>query len=185
MGTLAPDSCVAVTKAEHIFAAYRGTPVEELLTYHNLGLPFDQNSVGKLLIGTCMDRRIQLRIPAGFSYVLRTGGANLRGLEFHISLEVANGVSTLCLIGHDDCAMAGGVERGRDTFVRGLTEFGGLSEGDAGKQYDEDVARCHVGDPLTFVRSETTRLSQMYPGALVAPLFYSVTEHTLYQVDTG
>ena len=165
-----------------VVPAYRGTPIEELLAYHNLGAPFQQHPTARLLVGMCMDYRMWLRIPPDFAYVLRVGGANLRGLDFHISSAVARGVTAVCLIGHDQCAMDGVVERG-PAFVRGLMEHGGWSNRDARNHFKTHAPHSEIGDVIGFVLSETQRLSHRYPRIVVAPLFYSVVERALDQIE--
>lgn len=177
-----PDGCLPVQTADDILPAYRGTPVEELLAYHNLGTPFKQHPIPELLIGTCMDFRILLRIPRDFAYVLRVGGANLRGLEFHVSLAVASGVKAICLMGHDQCAMSRVVDR-EQAFVSGLVEHAGWGDHEAQIHFETYSSRFAIGDEIEFVRSETARLSRYYPNMLVAPLFYSVQERVIHQVD--
>ena len=177
-----PSGCRPVQTYEDIDPAYRGTPIEELLAYHNLGAPFKQHPTAGLLIGMCMDYRMLLRFPPDFAYVLRVGGANLHGLEFHISLAVANGVTAVCVIGHDQCAMSGVAARGSG-FVDGLVENGGWEKRDAENHFKAHAPHSDIGEVIGFVRWETTRLSRRYPRVIVAPLFYTMAERILYQVD--
>ena len=179
-----PLGCLPVESPDDVIPAYRGTPIEELLAYHNLGTPFEQHPKPELLIGTCMDFRILLRIPRDFAYVLRVGGGNLRGLEFHVSLAVASGVRAICLIGHDQCAMRGVADRNQ-AFVRGLVEHAGWSDHEAQIHFETYSSRFVIGDEIEFVRSEAARLNRYYPRMLVAPLFYCVSERVLYQVDSS
>lgn len=179
-----PKGCSHVRTCDDILPEYRGTPIEDLFVYHNLGASFQRHARAELLIGTCMDSRIWLRIPPDFAYVLRVGGANLRGLEFHVSLAIAlRGVSAVCLIVHDDCAMTG-IKARQAAFVRGLVENAGWNRRDAESHFKLH-SRFEVGDATGFVRAEALRLSQRYPRIVVAPLFYSVVDRALYQVDVG
>lgn len=176
------SACRPVRTRDDILPVYRGTPVEELLAYHNLEAPFRHYAKPELLIGTCMDFRIQLRIPRDFAYVVRVGGANLRGLEFHVSLAVASGVKAICFMGHDECAMRAVVNR-EEAFVRGLVEHAGWGEHEAQIHFETYSSRFAIGDEIDFVRSETARLNRYYPRMLVAPLFYCVRERVIHQVD--
>lgn len=180
--TQAPTACLPVQAHEDILPAYRGSPVEELLAYHNLGDPFRQHPKPELLVGTCMDFRIEFRIPRDFAYVLRVGGANLRGLEFHVSLAVANGVKAICLIGHDQCAMSKVVDR-KEAFVSGLVEHADWGNHEAQTHYETYSPRFAIGPEIEFVQSETVRLRRFYPSVLVAPLFYTVSDRILFQID--
>jgi carbonic anhydrase len=173
-----------VNAYEDIDPAYRETPVEELLAYHNLGAEFRSHPNPELLIGTCMDYRVTLRLPPDFAYLIRVGGANLRGLEFHISTAVVQGVTSICVVGHDNCAMCGVVARHRE-FVAGLVDNGGWSKRDAENHFKANAPHSDIGNVVGFLQWEAVRLSRRYPRVLVAPLFYSVAERVLYQVDTG
>ena len=58
---------------DDILPAYRGTPVADLVAYHNLRSPHRSYDQAKILIGMCMDSRITLRIHDNFAYILRAG----------------------------------------------------------------------------------------------------------------
>ncbi len=176
-----PPGCWPVKTIEDIVPEYRRTPIETLFLYHNLAAPFQEHAKPELLVGTCMDYRIQLRIAPNLAFVMRLGGANFRGLEFHMSLAIASGVRTICLIAHDQCAMAGVSNRGQ-TFVRGLADNGGWSEQEAQEHFESDAPNNDVGNSVEFAREEALRLSRRYPNTLVAPLFYSIENHVLFQV---
>jgi carbonic anhydrase len=149
------------------------------LEYQNLGRPFDTHATAQLLIGMCMDNRKRLRIPDNFAYILRTGGANLRRIEFKVSFAVAiGGVRALALIGHDQCGMVRLTQR-RGAFIRGLVENAGWTPEDAAEHFDEHATDFEISDAAEFVCSEARRLRQRYPKVLVAPLFYLVSEGKL------
>jgi carbonic anhydrase len=170
---------------DDILPAYRATPVAELLAYHNLRAPHRSYERAELLIGMCMDNRVGLRIPDNFAYVLRTGGANLQRIEFKVSYAVAvGGIRTICLIAHDQCGMVD-LGRRRDVFVNGLVENGGWERGEAEQHFDQFSAVFEIRDPVEFVLSETQRLRERYPHAMVAPLFYQVGEGLLYEIAEG
>ena len=78
-----------VTKLSDIPKRLRGTPVEQLLQYHNLGKPPGRFVKAQLLVCMCMDNRKQLSLPGNFAYILRTGGGNMRFSEFKISYAIA------------------------------------------------------------------------------------------------
>lgn len=178
-----PPGCRPVQAHDDILPRYRGTAIADLLAYHNLGASLREYARPELLIGTCMDYRISLRMPPDFAYLVRVGGANLRGLDFHLSVAVAfGGVRAICLIGHDECAMVGVAER-QDAFVRGLIENGGWRRRDARNHFLAHAPHLEIGDAPGFVRSEAVRLSQRYPRMVIAPLYYTVAERLLYQVD--
>src|SRR6478672_8844361 len=116
---------IPVNYRDDILPEYRGTPVELLLEYHNLGRAIAGNLTPQLLIGMCMDSRKSLRIPNDFAFVLRTAGANMRDNEFRISYAIAvGGVRTIVLIAHTDCGMAQLAKR-HDQFIEGMVTNAG------------------------------------------------------------
>ena len=68
----------AVETAADIPDKYRGTPIADLLEYHNLDRPFDTYTTAKLLVGMCMDSRKHLKTlaDAGAIAYLFGGGAD-------------------------------------------------------------------------------------------------------------
>lgn len=93
------------TRAEAL-PHYRGTAVEDLLAYDNLGHPFRSHAQAEMLIAMCMDHRKMLRIPENFAFIMRTGGGNLRRIEFKLSYAIAiGGVRAVCSIAHNHCGM--------------------------------------------------------------------------------
>ena len=80
--------------------------LEVLLSSHNAGKPFAPFVLPQLAIVTCMEFRINLRLPDRFAFVLRTGGANVRPIESYLAFSVARtGIHAIAIIGHTDCAM--------------------------------------------------------------------------------
>src|SRR5581483_4512652 len=99
---------------------YRDNPIGRLLEYHNLERPFETYASAELLIGMCMDNRKHMHIPDNFSFIIRTGGANMRYSEFKISFAIGvGGVKHFALIGHNHCGMVNLVSR-KNQFVEGL-----------------------------------------------------------------
>ena len=178
-------SIFPVTRVEDVFDEYRGTPVADLLVYHNLGDSVAEHDGPQLVVATCIDARVRLRIPVNFAFVSRSPGADLRELEFAVSFAVGfGGARAVCLIGHSDCSMTG-LGRRRDAFVRGLVERAGWKGARARQQFDEHVSRYEIADPAVSVIARARALGQRYPKLVVAPLIYSVEDGRLYQVDGG
>lgn len=176
------DPLVPVDVRDDIFHSYRDTPVGHLLACHNLGAPLEPSERAELLIGTCMDHRIRLRIPENFAYVLRTGGGNLRDRAFEISFAVGmGGVGAIAVIGHSDCGMAEVASHERD-FVQGLVENGGWDADRATEQFRKKAQERQIGNPVEFAVSQARQLRDRYPEVLVAPLHYRVGDARLYQV---
>jgi carbonic anhydrase len=174
---------IPVDSVSDILAAYRGTPIEGLLRYHNLSAPLPSTARrAELLVGMCMDDRKDLIIPNEFAFVLRAAGGNFRDHAFDISYAVAiGGVTAIALLGHTSCGMVG-VRKKRSAFIEGLVARGGWDEQRAAEHFDESVAVYEIEDALTFVLEETHRLSTVYPAVLVAPLLYRVEDDRLLQI---
>ena len=93
-----------VSSSDSIPPELKGGPVGLLLQYHNLIRPLDKYSKAQLLVGMCIDHRLQLRLPEKFAYIIRNGGANLRSSNFEVSYAIAiGGVRAIALIGQTDC----------------------------------------------------------------------------------
>ena len=173
---------LSISKAEDIPPRYQGTPIEWLLAYHNLDHPFDSYSKAQLLIGTCMDHRVQLRIPKKFAYVLRTGGANLQRSEFHISYAIGvGGVTSIAVIGHTDCGMVN-IKNRKDPFIQGLEANAGWVRDEAETHFRKCVPENEIGNEIDFVLSEVKRLQLRYPKAQVAPMLFDVEDRMLYLI---
>lgn len=171
---------VSVTNADDIFPAYRGTPIGQLLEYHNLGRPHDSFQKAELLIGMCMDNRKHLHIPDNFAFIIRTGGANLRYSEFKVSYAIAVGdVCTIALIGHTQCGMVNLIAR-KEQFVRGLIERAGWQPESAEQHFNQFAPTFEIGNEIDFVLSEARRLRVRYRKILVAPMLYRVEDNLLY-----
>ena len=175
---------VPVDTPEAIFPVYRGTPIEQLLCYHNLGAPLPLTTgQAQMLISMCMDHRKDLVLPGEFAYVLRSAGGNLRDSEFEVSYAIGvGGVSTIALFAHTDCGKAHVTEM-RSAFVSGLAKRGGWSLDAAGAHFDRYAERYQIGDPVTFVCGEAQRLRRLYPTVLIVPMLYDVGTDRLIQIS--
>ncbi|MBA2684211.1 MAG: carbonic anhydrase [Gemmatimonadaceae bacterium] len=173
---------IPVNFRSDILPEYRGTSVESLLEYHNLGRAIGTMPAPQMLIGMCMDSRKSLRIPNDFAFVLRTAGANMRDNEFRISYAIAvGGVRTIVLIAHTDCGMAR-LEQSREKFIEGLMGAAGWDESRAVKHFEESAPKFGMRDEVEFVLREAARLRAIYPRINVVPLLYRVEDDLLYQL---
>jgi carbonic anhydrase len=173
---------IPVNYRDDILPEYRGTPVELLLEYHNLGRAVGAATAPQLLIGMCMDSRKSLRIPNDFAFVLRTAGANMRDNEFRISYAIAvGGVRTIVLIAHTDCGMAR-LDQNRERFVQGLVDAAGWDEARAAKHFEDSAPKFGIRDEVDFVLKEAERLRAIYPRIHIVPLLYRVEDDLLYQL---
>lgn len=173
----------AVESMADIPAHLRGTPIEELLQYHNLDRELVPLPLPRLLIGMCMDNRKHLRIPDNFAFILRAGGANLRPSEFKVSYAIAvGGVRAISLIGHNNCGMVNLMSRSQ-LFIEGLVKNAGWDRQQAEDHFFHFAPLFEIGSELDFTRSEAKRLRMRYPGVLVAPMLYRVEDNRLYLLD--
>ncbi|PIQ81780.1 MAG: carbonic anhydrase [Candidatus Omnitrophica bacterium CG11_big_fil_rev_8_21_14_0_20_64_10] len=173
---------IPIEKEADIPARLRGTPIGELLAYHNLGKPQEEMQAARLLIGMCMDNRKKLNIPENFAYILRAGGANLRASEFKVSYAIAVGeVQAIALIGHTQCGMVNLVSR-KERFVEGLVKRAGWDPKAAEEHFFHYAPMFEIGSEVDFVLSETKRLARRYPKILAAPLIYKVEDNRLYAI---
>ena len=179
-----PNMLVPANEPGAILPVYRGTAIEQLLHYHNLGAPLPATTGrARLLISMCMDHRKDLLLPNEFAYVLRSAGGSLRDSEFAVSYAIAvGGVATIALLAHTDCAMVD-VTKDRSAFVRGLVERAGWVSDAAAAHFDRYASEYQIGDALRFVCGEAVRLRRLYPAVLVAPLLYEVETDRLAQID--
>ena len=172
-----------VDSAKDIPDHLRGTPIEELLQYHNLDRELIPVPAPRLLIGMCMDNRKHLRIPDNFAFILRAGGANLRPSEFKVSYAIAvGGVRHIAIIGHNNCGMVNLMSRSHQ-FIDGLVKNAGWDRQQAEDHFFHFAPLFEIGNELDFTRSESKRLRLRYPGVLVAPMLYSVENNRLYLLD--
>ena len=173
------DKLIPVNKTEDILPGYRETPIGRLLEYHNLGRKFDIYKSPELLIGTCMDFRINLKIPGKFAFVIRAAGANLRNNDFPVSFAISVGnVRHMAIIGHTDCGMIN-LPSKRDTFIEGLVNRAGWNEEEAVNHFTQFSPKFEIGNETDFTLSQTKQLRKQYPGIQIAPLIYDVESHML------
>jgi carbonic anhydrase len=162
---------------------YRNNPIGLLLEYHNLNRPFEKYQTAQLLIGMCMDNRKHMQIPDNFSYILRTGGGNLRYSEFKVSYAIGVGrVNHIALIGHSHCGMVNLVAR-KTQFINGLIETAGWSKEQAEEQFMNFAPMFEIGNEIDFTLSEAVRLRRRYPKVQIAPMHYKVEDNRLYLIN--
>ena len=173
---------IPVTQLSDIPAEYRNTPIGKLLEFQNLGRETEAYDKAEILLGMCMDNRKSLNLPENFAFVIRNGGADMKYCEFKISYAVAVGeLSYMALIGHTDCAMVNLHER-KDTFVKGLIEYGGWSPDAAKAHFDEMSPQYEIHHETEFALKETERLRKLYPALAIVPMLYKIEDRMLYLI---
>jgi carbonic anhydrase len=176
------DRLIKISKIEDIPEKYRETSIGKLLAYHNLQAEYETYTSAELLVGMCMDNRKHLNIPDNFSYIIRTGGANLRYSEFKVSYAIAvGGVKALALIGHTNCGMVNLVAR-KDLFIENLVKNAGWETDKAEEHFNQFAPMFEIGNEIDFILSEVQRLRARYPEILIAPLLYKVEDNLLYLI---
>jgi len=174
---------IKIDHIDRIPESYLGTPIAELLAYHNLGKTYQQYLQAQLLIGMCMDNRKHLSIPDNFAYIIRSGGANLRYSEFRVSYAIAVGnVRHLVLIGHNNCGMVNLMAR-KDLFIQGLITNAGWTREEAEDHFYHYEPIHEIGNEKHFILSETKRLRLRYPNVIIAPMLYLVEDNLLYLIE--
>ena len=177
------NKLIPVKKKEDILPEYRNTPIGLLLEYHNLSRQQEAYDSAQLLVGMCMDNRKHLNIPDNFSFIIRSGGANLRYSEFKVSFAIAVGkVRHIALIGHNHCGMVNLVSR-KPEFISGLVDSAGWDAEKAKEHFEYFAPLFEIGNAIDFIVSETKRLSLRYPKIMIAPLFYLVEDNKLYFIQ--
>lgn len=176
------NGLITVSNENDIFPEYRNTPIGLLLEYHNLDRQPDTYIQAQLLIGMCMDHRKHLHIPDNFSYIIRTGGANLRYSEFKVSYAIAvGGVRHIALIGHNNCGMVNLAQR-KELFIQGLVDAAGWERTTAEEHFMQFAPLFEIGNEIDFVSSEARRLRLRYPKITIAPMLYNVDNNRLYLI---
>jgi len=172
----------SILKPEDINPEYRGTPIGLLLEYHNLNRPLDSYEKAEMLIGMCMDNRKYLNVPKKFAYIIRTGGANLRYSEFHISFAIAvGGIRYIAHIGHDKCGMVNLITK-KESFINGLVEGAGWDKQWAEDHFNGFAPLYEIGNEIDFTLFEVKRLRTRYPAVTIVPMLYKVDDNLLYLI---
>ncbi|KZL89913.1 carbonic anhydrase [Clostridium magnum] len=177
------NDLIKISNENELFSKYRNTPIEQLFKYHNFGCTFEKSSKAELLVGMCMDNRNQLRIPNNFAYILRTGGGNLRSIEFKISYAIGiGGVQCIALIGHNHCGMSNLISK-KQRFIEGMVKNAGWMEKQAEDHFMRFAPIFEIENEIEFLLCETKRLREKYPKVMIAPLFYKIEDNFLYLLE--
>ena len=176
------EPLIEIRTSKDIFPEYRDTPVGLFLEYQNLGRKLEKHKKAELLIGMCMDSRQVLNIPSNFAYVLRTGGANMRDIEFNISYAIAvEGIKYIIVLGHTNCAMLNLMSK-KDDFIKGLVDTGGWEKYLAEEHFYQSEPIYEIKNEIDFVLKETRRLRLKYRKVTVVPMLYRVKTNQIYLI---
>ena len=170
---------IEVVKESDIPSEHAMTPIGQLIRYHNFSAPFEKHESAELLVGMCMDNRKQLRLPENFSYIIRTGGGNLRYSEFKLSYAIGvGGVMHVALIAHNHCGMVGLMAK-KDEFIDGLSKLEGWDSERAQTHFFNYAPMFEIDNEVDFVVAEARRLREKYRGVCFVPLYYTIEDNSL------
>lgn len=159
------------------------TPVGQLIRYQNFAAPFKTHDKAEMLVGMCMDNRKQLTIPENFTYIIRTGGGNLRYSEFKLSYAIAiDRIRYVALIAHNHCGMVGLMSKKND-FVAGLSELNGWDKDRAEEHFLNYAPMFEIDNEVDFVVEEAKRLGKKYIGVRFIPLYYTLEDNMLSLIN--
>lgn len=168
-----------IQRKDDIPAEFLGTPIEELLEYQNFRKVYQPQEQASMLISMCMDSRKKLSIPQNFAFIIRTGGANLRGMEFTVSYLIALlDLKYIALIGHNDCRMVNLFSR-KDEFIKGMEANAGWDPETAASHFDHYAPLFNIRNEASFILSEQARLNELFPKVTVVPMIYNVGDNNL------
>lgn len=174
------DRLIFIESKNDIPSKYRDTSIGLLVEYHNLNREFESYSKAALLVGMCMDNRKHLHIPDNFSFIIRTGGANLRYSEFKVSFAIScGGVKHIALIAHSNCGMVNLASK-KNNFIEKLSENAGWTTEQAEEHFNNYAPLFEINNEIDFILSETIRLRSRYPKITIAPMYYKVEDNKLY-----
>lgn len=174
-----------ISESRQIPEKYIGTPIFKLLEYHNLGLKHRIYKDPQMLIATCMDFRLNFNIPKNFAFMIRTGGANMKNMEFKISFAISiGGIKHIAIIAHTDCAMTK-MTISQKSFVRGMVKSAKWSEGLAIRHFNSKSLEFGIKDEIDFTLKESKRLKKLYPGITIVPMLYEVEGDQISLINEG
>jgi len=172
-----------ISKSEQIPELYKDTPIFSLIEFHNLGKEHEVLTNPQMLIGSCMDFRLSFNIPRNFSYMIRTGGANMANMEFKISFAVSvGGIKHIAIIGHSDCAMTK-LSLNETKFIRGMVKHAKWSKRLAIRHFNNKSLEFGIKDEIDFTLKEVKRLRKLYPGITIVPLIYQIEDCKLALIN--
>jgi carbonic anhydrase len=176
------EKLIEISSSTDILPEYKGTPIADLLEYHNLEKDYREYTQAELLVGMCMDHRKHLHIPDNFAYIIRAGGANLKFSEFKVSFAIAvGGVKHIALIGHNNCGMVN-LKSKQKLFIDGMVENAGWDANSAEEHFNRFEPIFEIENEIEFVKSEAERLRTRYPKIVLAPMLYKVENNKLYLI---
>jgi len=176
------DRLIPVRSRADILRPYRATPVETLLVSHALAREVAPPAAAQMVVVTCVDPRIDLLLPEGFAFVVRTGGATVGPVLFNVAFALTvPGVEVVAVIGHSDCRMVGVHDR-REEFLAGLAGISSLDASAGERLFEAGAASFGSRDAVDHVLAQSATIRRSLDRVLVAPLFLEVETGDLFQI---
>jgi len=131
-----------------------------------------------------MDNRKHLNIPDNFSFIIRSGGANLKYSEFKVSYAIAIGnVKHIVLIAHNNCGMVN-INNRKQEFINGLVNNAGWNIKEAEEHFIKYQPLFEINNEIDFIINESNRIKKLYPNITVVPMYYKTDDNLLYLINT-
>jgi hypothetical protein len=167
-----------IKEPSEIPTRWAGTPIGELILAQSFDHPIEGNETARLFICTCIDFRLQPKVPPYYAYVSRIAGGKVSGSEFALAYAITRGVEHAVLIAHNDCGMTK-----VSTYAPAVTNAlvaQGWPRDRAEEYVIQQGARYSIGDEIDALQLEFTRIQRLFPKLEVAPLFISLANNLIY-----
>lgn len=176
------NKLIKIASTGDIPEEYANSPIGLLLEYHNLKRHRENYTQPELLLCTCMDSRVNIRMPDNFAFTIRTGGADMSGQEFKMSFAISSaGIEHLALIGHSDCGMVN-LNSKKEKFVNGMVYYAGWQQEEADEYFKANSPRFEIHDETDFIMTQANRLRELFPKIAIAPMLYRVEDGWIYLI---
>ncbi|HEY9772810.1 MAG TPA: hypothetical protein V6C81_03260 [Planktothrix sp.] len=157
---------------------WKDTPIEQLILAQNFDHTIAVAETAQLFICTCIDFRVQPKVPPYYAYLSRIAGGKVSGSEFALAYAVTRGVRHAAMIAHNDCGMTK-VSTYAPSVTNVLVEQGWPR--DVAEQYvTEQGAKYAIEDEIDSLKREFIRVRRLFPKLEIAPLFTSLANGHLY-----
>jgi len=87
----------------------------------------------------------------------------------------------MAIIGHDRCGMSN-LKAHRNDYIIGITHNAGWTKEQAAEYFDQEALNFEIGNEIEFTLKEVNRLRKLYPGIVIAPLFYLLDDNSLCHI---
>jgi carbonic anhydrase len=168
----------AIKNVGDIPMRWSGTPIEKLIKAHNFDETIEPSTKPELFISTCIDFRLNPKVPPYFAYESRRANGRLIDAEFMLVYGLVKGVRHVVLLGHNDCGMTK-VAHYKDGVIAVLVDQGWPR--DRAEHYvTQQGVRYAIADELEALQLEYVRLRRLFPKVEIAPLFADIADGKLY-----